>query len=184
LPDQVLRRSIATACVLASVGTGVGDAVRDPSACAGRCPRAIAYSLDPRFDADERRLIEDAMHLWERGTGERVCFAGGGLDLVIDKLDRPEQLEPWDPEWRRHVALTKGGRIWIVADRLADAGEYRALVVHELGHYLGVGHIEDTTATYMHSAINDTPGELRVHPRLPIRDARAFCQAQRCTCAQ
>jgi hypothetical protein len=139
--------------------------------------------LDPQFNQSERGLIEEGMRVWEHGSGGRVCFALGGQDLIFQKLDRPDELEPWDPEWRRHVALTKAGRIWIVATRIDDPGEYRALVVHELGHHLGIGHIEDTTLTYMHSTINDTPLELCAHARLPKRDARAFCEVHRCTCA-
>jgi hypothetical protein len=34
----------------------------------------------------------------------------------------------------------------------------------------------------MHSTINDTPPDLWLHPRLPPRDARAYCEVQRCTC--
>ena len=30
------------------------------------------------------------MRVWERGTGGRVCFAPGGRDLVVEKLDRSE----------------------------------------------------------------------------------------------
>ncbi len=168
---------------MGSVGAGSSDAVRDPSACPGECDKAIAYSLDPQFNADERSLIEQAMRVWERGTGGRVCFAPGGRDVVIEKLDRSDELQPWDPDWPRHVALTKGGRIWIVATRVDDPGEYRALVVHELGHRLGIGHIEDTASTYMHSTINDTPQELWTNAQLPDRDARAFCEVHRCTCA-
>jgi hypothetical protein len=174
---------VAVACLIGSVGAGANESVLDPSSCPGRCERPITYSVDARFDARERALISEAMRLWERGTGDRVCFASGGRDLVLEKLDRSDELKPWDPEWQHHVALTKGGRIWIVTTRVDDPGEYRALVVHELGHYLGVAHIEDTPETYMHSTINDTPQELWKHPRLPERDGRAFCQVQRCTCA-
>jgi hypothetical protein len=168
---------------MGSVGAGGSDVVRDPGACPGECERPIAYSLDPQFNQDEQVLIEQAMHVWERGTGGRVCFAPGGRDVVIEKLDRSDELQPWDPDWPRHVALTKGARIWIVATRVDDPGEYRALVVHELGHRLGIGHIEDTTTTYMHSTINDTPPELWKHALLPERDARAYCEVHRCTCA-
>ena len=177
------RRTVSAACLLASLGTGASDAVRDPDLCPGKCDKAITYSLDPQFDEQERALIEDGMRLWERGSGDRVCFAPGGRDLVIDKLERADDLAAWDPEWRHHIALTKGGHIWIVATRVDDPGEYRALVVHELGHHLGIGHIEDTRRTYMHSTINDTPAELCARVSLPERDARAFCEVHRCTCA-
>jgi hypothetical protein len=169
--------------LVSSFGAGATESVRDPAACAGECERPIAYSLDPQFNADERELIAGAMRVWEKGTAGRVCFAPGGRDLVIEKLDRSDQLQPWDADWPRHVALTKGGRIWIVAARIDDPGEYRALVVHELGHHLGIGHIEDTAMTYMHSTINDTPQDLWTHAQLPTRDARAFCEVHRCTCS-
>jgi hypothetical protein len=168
---------------MGSVGAGSAESVRDPDACPGECEAPIGYSLDPQFNVDERAVIEEAMQVWEHGTGGRVCFAPGGRDLVIDKLDRSDELQPWDPDWPRHVALTKGARIWIVATRVDDPGEYRALVVHELGHRLGIGHIEDTPTTYMHSTINDTPQELWKHAALPPRDAKAFCEVHRCTCA-
>ena len=168
---------------MSSFGAGAAESVRDPAICAGECDRPIAYTLDPQFNADERDLIVDAMRVWEQGTSGRVCFAQGGRDLVIEKLDRSDQLQPWDADWPRHVALTKGGRIWIVAARIDDPGEYRALVVHELGHHLGIGHIEDTAMTYMHSTINDTPLDLWTNAHLPTRDARAFCEVHRCTCA-
>lgn len=168
---------------MGSLSTGATDSVHNPDMCPGKCDTPITYSLDPQFNEDERALIEEAMSVWEHGTGGRVCFAPGGRDLIMDKLGRADELEPWDPEWRHHVALTKGARIWIVATRIEDPGEYRALVVHELGHHLGIGHIEDTAATYMHSTINDTPPELWMQLDLPKRDARAFCDVHRCTCA-
>jgi hypothetical protein len=177
-----MRRTFAVACLIGTVGAGTSEAVRDPSMCPGECPHAIGYTLDPQFNVDERTLIGEAMEIWEHGTDGRVCFRDGGRDLVIEKLDRPDELQPWDPEWPHHVALTKGGRIWIVAPTIDDPGEYRALVVHELGHHLGIGHIEDTAMTYMHSTINDTPEVLWKHPRLPDRDGRAFCEVHRCTC--
>jgi hypothetical protein len=170
------------ACLLGTLGAGSGDAVRDPAACLGTCQSPIHYSLDDQFSDEERGYIEDAMRVWEGGTGGRVCFAPGGTDLFIERLDRSDDLKPWDPDWPRHVALTKGGHIWIVAPRIEDAGEYRALVVHELGHHLGIGHIEDTAATYMHATINDTPAELWRHLKLPARDGRAYCEVHRCSC--
>jgi hypothetical protein len=168
---------------MSSFATGSSDAVEDPAACPGDSPRPVLYTLDPQFNEVERTLVEQAMQVWSEGTGGRVRYVPGGRDLVIEKLDRAEQLQPWDTEWPRHVALTKGTRIWVVGSTIDEPGEYRALMVHELGHHLGVGHIEDTPVTFMHSTINDTPSELRKHPRLPDRDARAFCQVHRCTCA-
>jgi hypothetical protein len=179
----VLRRVLAAVCVLGSLGAGSSDPVSDPLACPGRCERPIGYTLDAHFSPQERLLAEQAMQVWEGGTNGRVCFVPGGRDLVIERLDRPQELEPFDGEWQRHVALTKGDHIWIVASRVDEPGEFRALVVHELGHRLGIGHIDDTQQTYMHTTINDTPPDLWKHARLPDRDARAYCAVNACTCS-
>lgn len=176
-------RIVALACVLGSVRPATRAAVEDPGECPGASDRPISYTVDPAFDADEHALIQQAMRAWERGTGDRVRFAPGGRDLVIVKVDRAEALEPWDPDWSQHIALTKAGHIWIVDNGVTDPGLFRALVMHEIGHHLGLAHVEDTPLTYMHSRINDTPEELRTRVRLPERDGHDFCAVHRCTCA-
>lgn len=180
----MLQRALAISFLTLVAGFDVSHTVSDPGTCAGACERRIGYSLDPHFTADERTIIEDAMRLWERGTRQRVCFTPGGHDLAIERLASSSELEPWDPDWGNHVGLAQGKRIWIVAPRIEGPGEYRALVVHELGHYLGVPHIEDTSTTFMHSVLTDTPRGLWTDGALPVRDARAFCTVNRCRCAQ
>jgi hypothetical protein len=179
----VLWRLAALALVLGTAGAGASQSVRDPEECPGVCAHPVDYAVDPGFDDGERALIEQAMRTWQRGTGGRVCFEPGGHDLVIERLDRPEQLAPHDSDWAKHVALTEGDHIWLVEPSVSDPGVFRALVVHELGHYLGMGHVEDTPLTYMHSTITDTPAELLERAHLPERDALDFCAVHRCTCA-
>ena len=174
--------------LIGSLGAGSPETVRDPGTCAGECERTVAFTLDPQFNADEQRVIIEAMHVWEQGQrrarpASRPRRAGppGHREDSIDPISF--SLLGSADFWPQHVALTKGGRIWVVASRIDDPGEYRALIVHELGHHLGIGHIEDTALTYMHSTINDTPVELWKHGRLPDRDGRAYCAVHRCTCA-
>jgi hypothetical protein len=142
----------------------------------------IGYSLDPRFGDDERRIITDAARAWERGTGGRVCFSEGGRDLTFLRVSESRELEPEDPDWSKHIALCKAGRIWIVAPRVDDHDEYVALAIHEIGHFLGLSHIEDTPATFMHSTISDTPLALRTDAEIPERDRREFCKVRGCVC--
>jgi hypothetical protein len=175
-------RPFTIAFLLGSLGAGAGETVSDANACPAPCENAVAYNLDPSFNADEQQLIAEGARVWEAGTGGRVCFVEGGDDLTFIRLERQSDLEPYDPDWPRHVALNKGNRIWIVAAEVDDPGEYRALVIHEIGHYLGLGHIEDTAATYMHGTINDTPRSMWKHASLPERDRRAYCTAHKCVC--
>jgi hypothetical protein len=176
-------RPLFFAFLLGSAGAGLGAKVDDTAACPGSCELEVGYSLDPRFAADERLVIAEAARTWERGSGGRVCFREGGDDVRFIRLNEQRDLEPEDPDWQRHVALCKTGRIWLVPSKVDDRSEYVALVIHELGHHLGLAHIEDAPMTYMHSTINDTPMSLRATPQIPERDRREFCKVHRCTCS-
>lgn len=176
-------RVAALAVLFASTGPPAAQTVDDPGECPGACTRAVGYTLDTALDTDDRGLIEQAMHVWERGTGGRVCFTPGGYDLVVEEVERAEDLSRWDPEWPHHVGFNKGSHVWIVHTSVSDPDKLRALAVHEIGHYLGLTHADDTALTFMHRSIDDIPQGLREHARLPERDRLDFCKAQRCTCA-
>lgn len=168
--------------MMGSAGAGLGAKVPDSATCPGSCEARVGYTVDPRFSDDERRIIAAAARTWERGTGGRACFYEGGRDLTFLRLDDAHDLEPEDPDWAKHVALCKSGRIWIVASRVDDRDEYVALAIHEIGHYLGLSHIEDTSSTFMHSTISDTPIALRTDPEIPERDRLEFCRVRGCVC--
>ena len=165
------------------MGAGAGPKVPDGVNCPGKCEIRVNYEIDPRFDEDEEKVIGEAASAWETGSGGRVCFSRGGSDLEFIRLAQQRDLEPEDSQWQHHVALCKGSKIWIVPSKIDERGEYVALVIHEIGHHLGLPHIEDAKATYMHSTINDTPHELWTTPVIPERDRREFCSVRNCFCA-
>ena len=176
-------RPLLFAFLIGSAGAGLGTKVSDSAACPGSCETTIRYALDPRFGEEEQGIIAEAAAAWEQGTGGRVCFQKGGSDLEFIRLDEQKGLEKEDPEWQRHVALCKNGRIWLVPSKVDDRDEYVALAIHEIGHHIGLSHIEDTQATYMHSTINDTPRWLKANAAIPERDRREFCRVHACICA-
>jgi hypothetical protein len=178
-----LGRSFSIVLLLGTLGAGSGPSVSDATACPGACEVHVGYEVDPAFSEQEQQHIADAAAVWERGSGGRVCFQKGGHDLRFIRLEHQRDLSPFDDEWQNHVALNKSGRIWIVPSKVDEPGEYVALVIHEIGHHLGLNHIEDTSATYMHSTINDTPRFLWKRPSLPERDRAEYCSVRGCICA-
>jgi hypothetical protein len=176
-------RSLVVLLFVGSAGVGVGSRVADGTECPRTCDTSIGYKLDARFDADERDVIAEAARAWERGSGGRVCFHAGGQDVEFIRVATQEDLRTVDSDWSRHVALTKGKKIWIVPSKIEDRGEYVALAIHELGHFLGLSHVEDTRETFMHQVIDDTPDDLRKNPQIPPRDRRDLCRARGCVCA-
>jgi hypothetical protein len=178
-----LLRPLAVIFVLATTGAGAGPKVPDAAECPGRCDTRIGYDVDPAFSEAERAILSEGMAAWEQGSGGRVCFQPGGHDVEFIRLEHQADLAPQDTDWAHHVALTKGNRIWLVPSKVDERGEYVALVIHELGHRLGLPHIEDSRDTYMHSTINDTPRELWQKAEIPARDRREFCAVRMCACA-
>lgn len=171
------------ALVLGSAGASGGAQVSDAATCPGTCSFTVRYSIDSAFSEDERAIIHEAAHTWQTGSGGRACFEPGGADLTFIRLASQRDLEPFDDDWPYHVALNKGGRIWIVPSKLDERGEYLALVIHEIGHHLGLNHVDDVSMTYMHTTINDTPRSLWHKPAIPERDRREFCAVRGCACA-
>jgi hypothetical protein len=175
-------RSFLVVMVMGSAGAAPGTRVPDSADCPGVCEVHVGYSVDPSFSDEERGVIADAARAWERGSNGRVCFYAGGRDLSFVRVEEPRDLAPEDPDWAKHVALCKAGRIWFVASRVDDRDEYVALAIHEIGHFLGLSHIEDTTETFMHSTISETPDNLRAAGEIPERDRRELCRVRACVC--
>lgn len=143
------------------------------------CEDEMTYRLDPAFTTEERKSIHDAMRVWERGTGGRVCFLpteAPMFRLAIIRADDPIVLRPVDPLWEKHAGLYRNGVIWIVAKE----GNQRVITdiaTHELGHALGLKHSDQRQ-----SIMRGNEGAREWNGELSANDRAQYCGFYRCAC--
>lgn len=65
--------------------------------------------------------------------------------------------------------------VFLVVDRLGDARDFYEVILHELGHALGLRHVTDNDAVMF--AQHQTPGASCLHKA----DMEEFCRAQFCS---
>jgi hypothetical protein len=65
-------------------------------------------------------------------------------------------------------------RIGFVWDRVGDKDKFQGVALHELGHVLGIGHLENKPKSVMYPAYNNSKQCLRKD------DLDAFCKVQDC----
>lgn len=146
--------------------------------------------LDEQFNQDEVELMVEAAAEWEQSTGNIVHYTIE--QLPVDKIDYAKaiiviKVSHFYPEVleldysRQQVTLgycnSLGDITYIamVADRLEDE-TYRPVMLHELGHSLGLRHNEGDSGvgTLMYPSVNNGSSYITK------TDLVNFCKLYRC----
>jgi hypothetical protein len=128
----------------------------------GRCS-IVDVQVDVGFSNEDQRRIDMAIEEWNKSLNGYMRYevvsrvfdmkpdqlrAGG---IIIMKVSSDNTIVPTANGISGNVlgwTDTLGGRlIWIVRDRLWE-GQVEGVVMHELGHVLGVGHLGSKSLMY------------------------------------
>jgi matrixin len=156
--------------------------------------------IDSKFSPAETAYIIEALQEWDCSTKHIVRFlqvsnekdatllikVAEGKDKLIQDADgrvnTNKDLIADDPSRDKYTKLSAVGLhidnasqplILIVSDRLDDPYETRSIMLHEIGHDLGLKHIRDTNSVMF---INRSQGS----DHLTKLDLDAFCSLHDC----
>lgn len=176
------RLVTALACAIAAAIPAAG--------CVEPLPREIM--IDDRFSADEEQMILAAIAEWNRvgleylGLKEILIYRGRFVDQDgFDELDledgRSVMYRGGDDRYYRFLSYyNEPGRTLLGYGTFADMllftfnldtpEKFQHVALHEMGHFLGLGHVPDDVDAVMYELTFDNP-PLRLN-RTDIQD---FC---------
>lgn len=144
------------------------------------------YYLDSSVK-DYDNVIVQAMTAWATGTGGRVkwerVYNPTNLAILTFEAFGDDDLESVDA---KNDALTLGlfnpgtNEIRIATRRIKSGRMFRAVLVHELGHALGLIHNNHSVLTWMRPSVEQIPEELVNTPFIPAPDIQAYWRLDNC----
>lgn len=116
------------------------------------------YSVDPDFSPDEQSLASKAVTEWDEVTSPRICLrvssAGTRIRPVVDEsemsaMDAAAKI----PDGARVIGWWDGKNIKVALPRIHDRRVVYSVVLHEVGHSLGLPHYFGEGASHMRPSV-------------------------------
>lgn len=143
---------------------------------------SAAFVIDENFTEEQKLRMVSAITHWSYASGYRfdpsVTFSpvvnnqNEGIIAATSFHPTIQQFEKDNPAYKGNLAgLQMGRTIWMVTDRLLDPQRFENVALHEVGHYLGLGHSLDPVDVMAPNAAGDC---------VSYEDINIFCSRWGC----
>jgi predicted Zn-dependent protease len=136
-------RVAIVACVVAACGSGPSG----PALTFDPCQPVVLAA--PSVTADQRASIDDAIELWS-AAGVTTLSVGDGPQLTVEFKSAAAVVYGYYDDTTATV---------YVNTEVTDAGQRAIVLAHELGHALGLDHVDDAAAIMyrLNQSSNEVP---------------------------